>query len=164
MRTGIPLLLCMNDTESDMNSMNPDAILLLTAMIIALVMLLIAFTFYIFARGFRRAGSGLQTLVGRYPAWNPPEGESFSNQTVRIGDVWYRNCARITISSSGLYIAVSIPFPGIPGGIALIPWNIITIEGEEPSFWKTFTRIRITEYEHLSLTLPEEIIRLFPIP
>lgn len=142
--------------------MDPDQVLLLTAIIIVLVLLLLALLWYVIARGFRRAGSGLEILVGRYCACTPPQGESFSNQTIRIGDLWYKNCVSIIVSTSGLYISVSIPFPGIPGGIALIPWDAITIEGQEQAFWKTFTRIRIAGDKPLSITLPAEPVRLFP--
>ena len=141
--------------------MDPDQILLLTAIIIVL-MLLLALLWHVMGRGFRRAGSGLEILVGRYCVCTPPQGESFSNQTIRIGDVWYKNCVTVIVSASGLYISVSVPFPGIPGGIALIPWDVITIAGQEQAFWKTYTRIRIAGDEALSITLPAEPVRFFP--
>lgn len=144
--------------------MDPDRILLLTAIIIVLVMLFLALLWYVMARGFQRAGSGLEILVGRFCACTPPQGEAFSNQTIRINDIWYKNCAGIIVSTSGLYISVSIPFPGIPGGIALIPWDTITTEGQEQAFWKTYTRIRIAGDEPLSITIPVEPVRLFPKP
>jgi len=143
--------------------MDPDGMLLLTATIVVLVILLIAIIFYMIARGFARCESGLGILVGQYPGCNPPEGESFSNQTVRIGDVWYKRCVSIIISLSGLYISVAVPFPGIPGGIALIPWDAITVEGEEQAFWTRYVRIRIDGDDTLRIALPDGIARVFPI-
>jgi hypothetical protein len=143
--------------------MEPDSILLLEIIIAILVLVIILVAYHIVARMFAGSFSGLQELISRFPVSDLPPGESFPMQTIRIGSVWYRNSARIIISPSGLYLLVSIHFPWIAGGMTLVPWNCLTMDGKEQVLYKRYARLKVKGKEEIFITIPGEIGKKLPI-
>ena len=114
-------------------------------------------------RFFRGSKTGLQELLNRFPSPEIQNGDSFFRQTIQIGNIYYRNCVRITVSPSGLFLLISIPFPGIYGGMMLIPWDAITIDGQDRRVWKTVARLRVEGKETRDIAIPENIAHMLPI-
>lgn len=144
--------------------MEPEKMMILLTVMILLTLIIILIGFYVAARFFKGAGGGLHELINRFPSPDIPEGHSFSGMTIQIGRIYYRNCVRIIVSQSGLFLSVSIPFPGISGGMMLIPWDAITIDGAERMYWKAATRLKVEGKKPVFITISDDIAHLLPLP
>ena len=130
---------------------------------ILLILTILLLVFYLAARFFKGSSTDLHDLLNRFPSADIQTGDSFFRQTIQIGNIYYRNCVRVNVSPSGLFLSISIPFPWISGGMMLIPWNTITIDGQERRLWKASTRLRVEGKETIFITIPDNIARLLPI-
>ena len=93
----------------------------------------------------------------------PPDGDTFSHQTIHVAGLYYRNCVKIIIAPGGLYLSVAIPFPWSAGERAMIPWDQISYEGDEGGFLWRHTRLKVRGVEPVYITIPQNIGRRLPI-
>ena len=66
-------------------------------------------------------GSGWAELAQHYAAGEPPAGQEFAWQTIRVGSVRYRHCARVIVAPQGLWLSNQLTLTKFPP--LFIPWN-----------------------------------------
>ena len=75
------------------------------------------------------AGGSWRRLVERYATANPPTGQVFQRQTVKIGAVTYKRCTTVGIADDGLYLTLWRK-------TVLIPWSEFTGIGQTMLYWQ----------------------------
>ena len=63
--------------------------------------------------------SGWAELAKRYPAEDPPAGQEFAWQTVRVGMVRYRHSVTVIIAPQGLWLSMQLKVAKFPPLLSL---------------------------------------------
>ena len=89
------------------------------------LLVLAGLVFFVVALAMRLSGraSGWAELAKRYPAQEPPVGEEFAWQTVRVGIVRYRHSVRVIVAPEGLWLSMQLQLAKFPP--LYIPWEEI---------------------------------------
>jgi len=132
-------------------------------MITFLTVIIVLILFFIVYRFLRFSSTGLTVLREKFLVTDQPEGDTFIRQTIRVGELYYRNCVRITITSRGLYIAVSIPFPWSKGERMMIPWDMLSQESVSGLFLWKVVKLNVAGEEMISIWIPDYIGKNLPI-
>lgn len=105
--------------------------------------------------------SGWNELAKRYPAKDPPAGETFRWQSAKFGWLSYNNALWITAGQEGLDIR---PFWLLRVGhpLLLIPWHQMHNLTSVKRAFRSFVRIDVGEPVVVTITLQEQVMRAKP--
>lgn len=127
-----------------------SALLVLISMGLALFVLagLASFVVALVMRLSARA-SGWEELTRRYPAADPPAGQEFARQTVRVGMVRYRHSVQVILAPLGLWLSMQLKMARFPP--LFIPWD--EVKGTEPTRLYSRKAVRLSIGEPLAATV-----------
>ena len=90
-----------------------------------MLLLLAGLAVFIVALLMRLSGraSGWAELAKQYPAGDPPAGQEFARETVRVGMVRYRHSVKVILAPQGLWLSMQLKMAKFPP--LFIPWGEI---------------------------------------
>lgn len=119
------------------------------------VTVLAAISFAWYRQRMRHADpEGWLRLVERYGTEQPPSGKVLKNQTVRIGDVVYRDSTTIGIAEQGLYLQTWRK-------AVLIPWAEFRGTSRGRLFWEQVSLFSIGDPPITTIAMPESVLSQF---
>ena len=83
-----------------------------------------------------KGSGGWGALASRYPAPPGKPEPDFRRQTVKVGQVMWRNCVSVAILDDGLWLDVSAPLPFLAKTPMLVPWPEIAAVETVRLFWE----------------------------
>ena len=123
----------------------------LAVVIVILLIIGLVFLFPKIMKNFSGRGGGWTRLAEIFPASSQPVGDLFKGQTIEVGQVIYKRCAKVGISKQGLYLEVRIPFSSSLKPL-FIPWEMVKGAREGNLYWKKTIILSIGELEIGSLS------------
>lgn len=111
-----------------------DTTLLVILIVVGAVLLalgIVALVLFILVKASR-----WRQLVARYATADPPTGQIFRHETVKIGAVVYKRCVTVGIADRGLYLAIGRK-------TVLIPWSECKEIGQTVLHWKRVPTLTI---------------------
>ena len=97
---------------------------------------------------------GWLRLVERYGTEQPPSGKILKNQTVRVGDMVYRDSTTLGIAEQGLYLQTWRK-------TVLIPWAEFRETNRSRIFWEQVAMFSIGDPRVTTMAVPESVLSQF---
>lgn len=105
--------------------------------------------------------SGLEKLTERFPAPQKPPEAALDKQTIQIGMVRFRNCVRVKICPTGLYLHVKMVFGNHPP--VLIPWQELKNPQPAKIYQRKAKLLSVGSPPFTTIRLPQQLFDLaFP--
>jgi len=121
----------------------------------------------ILLRHFKGSSGGWSRLSTAYASAEPPPADVLNRQTLVAGQILYRNCVAVGVTTQGLYLRVAAPaamlFPTLRKAPLLIPWTEFKRVEEGRLYWRKAAVLSLGHPLVGTITLPMslyEMVRL----
>jgi hypothetical protein len=139
--------------------LNSSFIFFLSLAIVIVILIMIGVVFLLpkIMKNFSGRGGGWTRLAEHFPAGSQSAGDLFKGQTIEVGRVVYKRCAKVGVSKQGLYLEANIPFSAKLKPL-FIPWEMVKGLREGNLYWKKTVILSIGEPEIGTISFFSELL------
>ena len=126
------------------------------AIIVAVFAAVVVFVFPRLARHMNGSG-GWGGLARQYAVPPREVDDAFRRQSLKVGQVLWRNCVTVAAPVDGLYLEVKAPLPFLAKPPLLIPWSQIGSVEMVRLFWQEAYQLEVGRPLIATITLPGDL-------